>query len=201
LNASGIPVANGTNTFTLNTTPSCSFTVNTAAPFTVNAGADQLDIDGTFHYATCGGTAGSRGWLRVNLTGSPIPSGGTALWTVVANNSAYPVPNYCIASPNASSTQFSGKPGDQYTLQYAVTNNGVTVTDQIIVRFNPCRTYTVTRNGGTNQHSFYYHTCTDLGCDPQYLGNGQSKTFCAFPGSYYTSFPTTFTITSSNNCN
>jgi hypothetical protein len=198
LNASGSPSVSGTNTFTINTTPNCSFTITVAAPFIVNAGPDQINVDG--EYSGCGATG--RGFMKVNLIGSAIPSGGTALWTVIANNSTYPAPNFCGVPATTSTIEFKGKPGDQYTLQYAVTKNGVTITDQVTVRFNPCKTYVVTKVGSSN-HFFQYRTCaTDLVSNPTYIGNnGATITVCAFPGSISTANPTSFSIsTPVGNC-
>jgi hypothetical protein len=211
LTATGTPIAIGSNTFTLNTTPNCSFTRVANTSFTVNAGVDQCNIDGAHYNSISGcGTSGGRPFQVVDLTGSPIPAGGTARWEVISANSTYS-PSYCMynsktgvwTSPltNNNLVRFAGKPGSTYILRYSVTVNGITAFDDVTVCFNPCKTYLVTRNGGTNQLWFAYSVCgSDLSSDLQFINNGVSVRVCAFPGSVYTPYPSTYTITALGNC-
>ena len=211
LTASGIPTAYGDFTYTLNTTPNCSFTRIITAPFTVNAGPDQCSVNGTYTTFSACGTNGARGFLNVSLTGSSLPPGATCQWGVSSASSSYS-PSYCMYNPitfvsssyvsNSSSITFSGKPGSSYVLTYSVTYNGLTISDDVNICFIQCKNYRITRNGGLNQQTFYYRTCgSDLESGPQSLGNGGSVTVCAFPGSFYTSSPSTYTMTVLGNCN
>ena len=211
LTASGTPTAPGSTTFNLNTTPSCSFTLISSPPFIVNAGVDQCGINGVFGGVSACGTSGSRPFLKVNLTGSTIPSGGTASWDVVSSNSSYS-PSYCMYNSitgawnssviNNNLVQFAGKPGSTYTLRYSVTLNGFTSYDDVTICFNSCKNYRITRNGGTNQYSFWYAVCgSDLSSDPQFINDGVSVTVCAFPGSVQSNNSSIFTITTLGNCN
>jgi len=165
--------------------------------FNVNAGSDQIAVDGTFGTTwNCNGS-GTQAGLRVSLTGSSIPSGGTASWSVVSGGSNW----YCIGSPNSQSTFFWGKPGKSYVIQYSITVNGVTSTDNVTVAFNPCRNYTICRSGGTNQYTYSYYTCAGLYSGQTSIANNTCSTLCAFPGSVQTSFPTNISISAGNTFN
>ena len=195
--ASGTPTTSGIFTFSLNTTPSCTFTRNVSTGFNVNAGSDQIAVDGTFGTTwNCNGS-GTQAGLKVSLAGSSIPNGGTATWSVVSGGSNW----YCMVSPNSQSTFFWGKPGKSYVIQYSITVNGVTSTDNVTVSFNPCRNYTICRSGGTNQYTYSYYTCAGLYSGQTSTANNTCSTLCAFPGSVQTSFPTNISISAGNTFN
>jgi hypothetical protein len=165
--------------------------------YQANAGPDLCAVDGTYHAGgvVCG--INGRGWLRVTLTGNPPPSGGTGTWSVVSSNA-----EGCVYGSSNGTSSFSGKPSGNYVLRYTITVNGFMTYDDMNVCFNSCRYYTITRNGGVNQYTFDYRTCTDLAAPLNSIANGASKTVCAFPGSVSTSWPTNIIITTNNvGCN
>lgn len=146
------------------------------APIVVNAGSDQIGIQGT---TTNLNNNSCNSWLRAPLSGNSPPAGWSPSWTVVSGNHG------CFSGPNSTSPWFYGRQGINYTIRYTLTHQetGIQYWDDMQLRFADYVLVSITRVGGTNNSTIYQYFRTDgYNSDFQYISNGQAHVVCAWAG-------------------
>ncbi|RNI29118.1 MBG domain-containing protein [Rufibacter latericius] len=106
------------NPITNTPTSSINLQIN-ESPTTANAGADQLNINGT----------------STNLSGNQ-PSIGTGTWSIVTGTGGYfGTSTTKTTTSTTSNATFNGTAGESYTLKWTNTNGSCTSSDNVIISF------------------------------------------------------------------